>query len=69
MVEAFGRTKRFTVKEDEVKAAANGQCDRFWQMASSQARRKIRECLGAVARDKGGSIAEVERYRCMFSDR
>ena len=69
VVEAFGRTKRFTVKEDEVKAAANGQGDRFWQMASSQARRKIRECLGAVARDKGGSIAEVERYRCMFSDR
>ena len=69
VVEAFGRTKRFTVKEDEVQAAANGQCDRFWQMASSQARRKIRECLGAVARDNGGNIAEVQRFRCMFSDR
>ena len=69
VVEAFGRTKRFTVKEDEVQAAANGQCDRFWQMASSQARRKIRECLGAVARDNGGNISEVGRYRCMFSDR
>src|SRR6476469_6947743 len=62
VVEAFGRTKAFTVKEDEVQVAASGQCDRFWQMASSQARRKIRECLGAVARDKGGSISEVERY-------
>jgi hypothetical protein len=69
VVEAFGRTKRFTVKEDEVQAAANGQCDRFWQMASSQARRKIRECLGAVARDQGGNIAEVQRFGCMFSDR
>jgi len=69
VVEAFGRTKRFTVKEDEVKADAFGQCDRFWQMASSQARRKIRECLGAVARDNGGNIAEVQRFRCMFSDR
>ena len=69
VVEAFGRTKSFTVKEDEVQAAAFGQCDRFWQMASSQARRKIRECLGAVARDKGGSIAEVERFGCMFADR
>ncbi|MEG4322342.1 MULTISPECIES: hypothetical protein [unclassified Microcoleus] len=69
VVEAFGRTKRFNVKEDEVQAAALGQCDRFWQMASSQARRKIRECLGAVARDNGGNIAEIERYRCMYSDR
>ena len=68
VVEAFGRTKRFTVKEDEVQAAANGQCDRFWQMASSQARRKIRECLGAAARDHGGSISQVQRFGCMFSD-
>ncbi|WP_445176889.1 hypothetical protein [Microcoleus sp.] len=69
MVEAFGRTKAFTVKEGAVEAAASGQCDRFWQMASSQARRKIRECLAAVARNNGGSIAEIERFRCMFSDR
>jgi hypothetical protein len=52
-----------------VQAAASGRCDRFWQMASSQARRKIRECLAAVARNNGGSIAEIERFRCMFSDR
>lgn len=69
VVEAFGRTVAFTVKEDEVQAAASGRCDRFWQMASSQARRKIRECLGAVARNNGGRIAEVQRFGCMFSDR
>jgi hypothetical protein len=69
VVEAFGRTVAFTVKEDEVQAAASGRCDRFWEMASSQARRKIRECLGAVARDNGGRIAEVQRFGCMFSDR
>jgi hypothetical protein len=69
VVEAFGRTKAFTVKDGAVEATAFGQCDRFWQMASSQARRKIRECLAAVARNRGGSIAEVEIYRCMFSDR
>ncbi|MEG4801875.1 hypothetical protein QUB63_22650 [Microcoleus sp. ARI1-B5] len=69
VVEAFGRTKAFTVKESAVEAAASGQCDRFWKMASSQARRKIRECLAAVARNNGGSIAEVERFGCMFSDR
>jgi hypothetical protein len=68
VVEAFGRTIAFTVKEDGVQAAALGRCDRFWQMASSQARRKIRECLGAVARDNGGFIAEVQRFGCMFSD-
>ena len=68
VVEAFGRTVAFTVKEDGV-AEAHGRCDRFWQMASSQARRKIRECLGALARDNGGSIAEVERFGCMFADR
>jgi hypothetical protein len=69
VVEALGRTKAFTVKEEEVEAAAFGQCDRFWQMASSQARRKIRECLAAVARDNGGRSAQVEIFRCMFSDR
>lgn len=68
VVEAFGRTIAFTVKEGAVEAAASGRCDRFWQMASSQARRKIRECLAAVARNNGGSIAEIERFRCMFFD-
>lgn len=68
VVEAFGRTIAFTVKEGAVEAAASGRCDRFWQMASSQARRKIRECLAAVARNHGGSIAEVQRFGCMFSD-
>ena len=68
-VEAFGRTIAFYVKEGAVEAAASGRCDRFWQMASSQARRKIRECLAAVARNQGGNIAEVQRYACMFSDR
>ena len=67
VVKAFGRTVAFTVKED-VEAAVSGRCDRFWQMASSQARRKIRECLGAAARDNGGNIAEVQRFGCMFSD-
>jgi hypothetical protein len=69
VVQAFGRTIAFTVKEDAVEAAASGRCDRFWEMASSQARRKIRECLGAVARNNGGRIAEVQRFGCMFSDR
>lgn len=69
VVEAFGRTKAFTVKDGAVEAAAFGQCDRFWEMASSPARRKIRECLAAVARNRGGDIAEVERFGCMFSDR
>jgi hypothetical protein len=69
VVEAFGRTIAFTVKDGAVDAAASGRCDRFWEMASSQARRKIRECLAAVARNNGGHIAEVERFRCMFSDR
>ncbi len=69
VVEAFGRTKAFSVKEGAVEAAASGQCNRFWQMASSQARRKIRECLAAVARNQGGNIAEVQRFGCMFSDR
>jgi hypothetical protein len=68
VVETFGRTVAFTVKEGAVEAAASGRCDRFWEMASSQARRKIRECLATVARNNGGHIAEVERFRCMFSD-
>ncbi|MBD2041704.1 hypothetical protein [Microcoleus sp. FACHB-672] len=67
-VEAFGRTPAFRVKNSTTEAPAIGRCDRFWEMASSQTRKKIRECLVAVAREQEGNIAEAQRSKCLFID-
>jgi hypothetical protein len=61
-VNAFGRTVAFYVK-DSVDGQASGRCSVEWQMADSETRRLVRQCL-ALVESKYNGVSEVARFRC-----
>lgn len=62
---ALGRTPAFIVK-DSINGQASGRCFVQWQMADSETRRLVRQCLALVAR-KYDSVPEVVRAGCTGS--
>jgi hypothetical protein len=63
-INAFGRTVNFSVIDSKAGTAA-GKCRINWQMADSQTRRLVRQCLANTANQSpGGTIAEVTRFAC-----
>ena len=61
-VNAFGPTVVFSV-EDSSTGRASGRCSVQWQMADSDTRRLVRQCLALAARREEG-ISEVSRFGC-----
>jgi hypothetical protein len=61
-VNAFGRTVAFHVR-DSVDGQASGRCSVQWQMADSEMRRLVRQCL-ALVESKYNAVPEVARFGC-----
>ena len=59
-VQAFGRTPSFSVR-DNMYGEASGTCYVRWDMADSDTRKLVRQCLASAKRKYGGIAAVNER--------
>jgi hypothetical protein len=62
-VNAFGRGPAFNISDSKA-GTASGRCDVNWQMANSQTRRLVRQCLANASLANAGNITEVTRFGC-----
>jgi hypothetical protein len=62
-VNAFGRGPAFNISDSKA-GTASGRCNVNWQMADSQTRRLVRQCLASASQSSDGNIPEVTRFAC-----